>query len=90
MMLTGLFGIVIAIGLLLLFNISHKNSLHGKYRETHAVKTHFWLENILKDKSDKEHFQDNKLINLKLWQKTKWVNLIQVETEFPEIQWGYL
>lgn len=58
--------------------------------ETHGVKTHFWLENTYKDKSGREHFQDNELINFRLWQITKWGNLIQVQTEFPEIQWEYL
>lgn len=56
-------------------------------KSTRGIRTHFWLERTYIDACGEEHFQTDQLSNFKLWQITQWVNLTQIQVEFPDIQW---
>ncbi len=55
--------------------------------DTQGVKTHFWLEQTYIDEEGIEQRQDEQQIRLKLWLITKFVNLAQVQKEFPDVPW---
>ncbi|MGL4646240.1 MAG: hypothetical protein ACRCVL_03825, partial [Cetobacterium sp.] len=55
--------------------------------ETKGIRTHFWDERTFKDKCGVERWQSKELIAAKLWYLTKWNNLLNLQVEFPEIDW---
>ncbi len=55
--------------------------------ETQGIHTHFRREQTYKDEDHVECLQDTQEIEQKLWHLTKFVNLSQVQEEFPDVPW---
>lgn len=66
------------------------NTQDGYGIELKGIRTHFWLEKTYSDLCGEERWQDEQLINLKLWYMTRWINLNQVKSEVPDILWTFL